>query len=78
MQTTPTDQPPEEPAPAGDPIRMALGALVASYAGHRRAKQAAPGPTQPAGEVGDAAAGPAPAAEDGTSPPDVPKARPEP
>ena len=75
MQTTPTDQPPEEPAPPGDPIRMALGALVASYAGHRRAKQAAPGPTQPAGED---AAGPTPPGEDGISPPDAPRARPEP
>jgi hypothetical protein len=39
---TPTHPPQEEPAPPGDPIRMALGALVAScYAGYRRAKKVA-------------------------------------
>ena len=75
MQTTSTDQPEEEPAPPADPIRMALGALVASYAGYRRAKQAVPGPAQPAGED---AAGPTPPGEDGISPPDAPRARPEP
>jgi hypothetical protein len=74
---TPTDPPPEEPAPPSDPIRLALGALVAScYAGYRRAKQVAPGPAQPAGEADDTAADPTPPAEDGTSPPDSPKAGP--
>ena len=78
MQKTPTDPPGEEPAPPGDPIRMVLGALVAScYAGYRRAKQVTPGPAQPAGGVGEApeAAAGAPA-EDGTSPTGLPKTRP--
>jgi hypothetical protein len=73
---TPTEKPPEEPAAPGDPIRMALGALVAScYAGYRRAKQVATGRAQPAGDASDAADGPAPRDEDGAAAA-APKARP--
>ena len=73
---TPTDPPEEEAAAPGDPIRMALGALVAScYAGYRRAKQVKGEPARPDGEAGDVA-GPAPGAEDGGPPPRASTARP--
>lgn len=49
---TPTDPTQEEAAAANDPIRMALGALVATcYAGYRRAKQVASGPAHGSGEA---------------------------
>ena len=71
---TPPDQPREEPAVPGDPVRMALGALVAScYAGYRRAKQAATGPVQPPeGGIGDEAPADPAAREGGADAPSAP------
>jgi len=76
---TPPDQPREEPAVPGDPVRMALGALVAScYAGYRRAK-AATGPVRPPAEgIGDEApADPAAREGGGEAPTAPPPSRPD-